>query len=127
MNTMPSVVQVFDTNDVKLYEGDSRDCAKEYGCRLLMLGTQDQLHFLETGPGGLQRFVLTREQALQWYDRKHATGLAKRLPSEPLPRNIPVMTFQHKVRARRFANSISAMIFFIILVATLQAMHSIIR
>jgi len=125
MDTLPSSVHVLDCNNEKLYEGDSRHSAKEYGYRLLVLGTQDYLHVREIGVNGQQRFTLTREQAQRWYNRKYGGDVTAAHPTHCLPQQVATLSLGQKMRARRYANTASAAIFFGILVATAHAVQRI--
>lgn len=119
------VVQVFDHEDKKLYEGESKERATEYGYRLLMLGTHDLLHIRESSSRGRRRSILTREQAHRWYNRKHDFDDLNWGTTQPAPKPVAAVTMKHKLRARRFANAITITISFLILVAALHAMNNI--
>lgn len=124
---MAAVVQIFDSKDVKLYEGESKERATEYGYRLLILGTHDLLHLREPNANGMRRMILTREQAHRWYNRKHEFDEINwdAVPATSKP--VAAVTMKQKLRARRVANAITVTISFLILVAALHAMNGILH
>lgn len=127
MDTMSSVVQVFDNKNKKLYEGESRDRADEYAYRLLMLGTHDFLTIRESGTKGARRSVLTREQANRRYDQERTFDDLKWGQIDTKPRRGATITLEQKIRARRYANLVTGTIFLGILIVTFQAMLGVLQ